>query len=159
MEERRVTGVQIFRLSVGGQTPAPECDDCATRVGYREHQATAEGIIGLAALVAFFGEARFENFRHREALRLQVFDCLAPVIGRISQPVAPPGTRQKTTPFQIEPRGRPFSRLQAILVIAGRRFAHRLQALAVIILLGRLGAGLGQAHPRFFGKLLDRLHE
>jgi len=159
VEERRIAGVQVFRLRIRRQATATERNDPAPRIRDREHQPPAKGIIGLAALVAFLGKAGLQDLRHREALRLQVLGRLAPVIRGKAETVAPPGPRQQAAALQVDPRRRAFCRLQAILEPGRSRLAGRLQALAVVVFLGGFRARLGQAHARFFREFLDRLHE
>ena len=93
VEEWCVAGIEIFRLGIRRQPPPAKGNDPAPAVRDRKHQAPPEGIIGLAALVAFLGQARFKDFGGRESFRFQVRARLAPIIRRIAEPVALPGSR------------------------------------------------------------------
>jgi hypothetical protein len=62
VEELGIAGVQVFRLGIRRQAPAPERDDGAAHIGDREHQAAAEKVERLAALVAFADQAGFDEF-------------------------------------------------------------------------------------------------
>ena len=159
VEERRIAGIEVFRLGVGLQRPAAKGDDPAARVGDREHQPAAESVIGLPALVAFLDQAGFQQFSVGEAALMQMRPRAPPVIGRIAQPVpAPAGCRQAPA-LQIGARPRPFRRAQPLLEIGRRRLAGRLEAFAMVIFLDRLGGRLRQAHARLFRQFLDRFHE
>jgi hypothetical protein len=159
MEERRVARVQVFRLGICLQRPAPERDDAAAHIGNGEHEAATERVVRFTAPVAFLGEAGLENLFCGEACRLQMVDRLAPVVRGVAEPVAFPRGGPEATSFQIGPRGCAFGGVQPVFEIGRRCLTHGLQPLAVIVFLGGLGARLRQLHARFFGELLNGLHE
>ena len=101
VEEFGIAGVQVFRLGIRRQAPAPEGDDGAAHVGDREHQAAAEKVERLAALVAFLDQAGFDQFLVGEALRVEMRPGAPPVVRRVAEAVALPGGGIEAAPVEI----------------------------------------------------------
>ena len=101
VEEFGIARVQIFRLGIRRQAPAPEGDDGAAHVGDREHQAAAEKVERLASLVAFLDQAGFDQFLVGEALRVEVRPGAPPVVRRVAEAVALPGGGIEAAPVEV----------------------------------------------------------
>jgi len=159
VEEWCVGGVEIFRLGIRLQGAAAKGDDLPAGVLDRKHEPATKPVIRLAAAILLDRQSGLDDLALREALGLQVFEGLAPIIRAIAEPVLAPGIRLQAAPFEIGPGLRPFARAQAFFIKGRCRLTGRDQAQAAIILFLAFRRRLGQLHPSFVGEFLDRLHE
>ena len=61
VEERRLRGVQVFRLRVFLERAAAEGDDASAQIGDRKHHAIAEAVIGHRDVLARDQQSRFDH--------------------------------------------------------------------------------------------------
>ena len=108
VEERRVAGVEVFRLGIGLQRPATKGNDPAARIGDRKHQPPTKHVIRLAAPVAFLEDARFQQFSVGKAFLVQVRPRPPPIVRCVAQPVLAPAGRGQPPALQIAARARAF---------------------------------------------------
>ena len=137
VEERRVGGIEVFRLAVA-HGAAAERDDTAARIGDREQDTVAEKIIGRAAVIGGADQAALgkQGFGHR-IRHDRGLDGIAR--RREAEPEAADGLVAQPAPLKISERGFAHRRAQRLFVIRAGRFHHLQQPGAALLLRPLLG--------------------
>ena len=159
VEERRLAGVDVFRLAVGQQRPRPEGDDAAARIADGDGQPVAEEVDRLALPLRHDGEARLDDFRQRNPFLGQVLDQRRAPLGREAEAEAIDRAGVQLALGDIGPRRRAARSREALAEEALRQRHHVIERAAALLALALEGRFFRQRQPHLAGQPFHRLAE